>query len=1423
MDVNLTTFDNVEKGWKESASFKVKNMENTLELSIIDALVGGIVTSEEEIPLGKSITENFPYMNDVVINEIDDKSVGILLGSRFIRHYFGKQVRLGKNDEPIALLTDFGWVVVGPMPDNESYNPEISQIGVTKDEIENLDKMIRRMYRHDFLSRPDEEFPSEYCHNSQYDDYAVEQMKESVTFDKKLGRYSCGLSWKYGREKTKEMFSKINTWSYCVNRTERLKIKLQKNPALRAGAFEQVRANIANGYTKVITDLTAHPESPVCYLASHIALHDDKPGKFRVCQDAAGKIDGVSLNSCLLTGPDNLNSLVGIILRFRRRRVVLSADIKDFFYRILMDVKDRAACRFMWWEDETMTTTQIIEGLCHLFGLASSPGIANTLLARHASEIRERFGLAVFIAIMIQMYVDDYLDSLDTVEQAKEMKSKLTEAMALGGFQLTKWKSNFSELNDPSPTIPTQNTEPEVDATTAAEKGDRWRGSDLKEANNSPSQPTPEEPENDDPPTPEEIKAAYETDQGDINEFVKETGSKVLGVGYDFDTDMMYVRVREKQFKTVTTKSQLLSWIASIYDPLGYIAPYSLKGRQFLQQISDGDIGWKDKVPDEILGPFTKWKNKINHLKNLKIPRWTSKLGMEDSIAKLVIFCDASILGYGIVVYIRRCLKGDNPKVHLAFLMSKSHVVPKSMVKDPIKGQECHGDSIPRLELVAAKLAAVWRDILVRESDEIFEQIYMFSDSLTVIKWIRNWNKKMKTFENFRLKKIRVLSNMSEWMYVPTDQNPADISSKGLEADDKKKWTYFHNGPSFLLLPENEWPKEPTDQPSAKPVEPRAISSMRTATIATTATVTPMELAVIGATKDEPETEFTGKMVPWPIQATMKLSTWIAKVRRLGVITKTLLSLKENACSDKPKISFNAKNITKNDVPTGHRYELRSKKNITETHRKPQNDTERVTQKPTETQNKAQNKIYLNLEEKNKAERLLIRAIQSQYFEKEITTLLKLGVFEPNSYEELKSRESKLIALSPFIDEDGILRVGGRLGKSKTLPYESKHPIILPKSDSEIIQSLIRHIHTQNLHCSQVETFYITRQKYYLLGGRNTVRNVVSKCIECQKASKKPQPQKMGELPEERVTIAAPFATSGIDVFGDFSVTHAGRGNKKRWVLIVTCFSTRAVALYPLPDMTLSSIIHALVKMSNQFPSLRKIVSDNGSNFRGANREIKEAMELWNAQEANDKLAEYSIEWEFGPASCGSWGGMWERLIGIIKNSFKACMKRKVLNTDSFDALCAGVAGVVNRRPLTRLNNSLDDMSVLSPAHFIYPYNFVHASTSVLPPIPDRGDVLRSTWTILQETLDVFWTQWERSYLTTLAERGKWTTATPPLKENDIVLIKEPITAREKWKTARIIEIIGDDQKHARRYKVKDAAGNIMERHCTWLIHLELY
>ena len=234
----------------------------------------------------------------------------------------------------------------------------------------------------------------------------------------------------------------------------------------------------------------------------------------------------------------------------------------------------------------------------------------------------------------------------------------------------------------------------------------------------------------------------------------------------------------------------------------------------------------------------------------------------------------------------------------------------------------------------------------------------------------------------------------------------------------------------------------------------------------------------------------------------------------------------------------------------------------------------------------------------------------------------------------------------------------------------------------------------------------------------------------------------MGDLPSQRVKIAEPFAISGADVFGDFPVTHAGRGHRKRWVLIVTCLVTRAITLFPLPDMTLSSVVHALTKMNAQFPPLRKMYSNNGSNFRGANREISESIAAWDKTELSDKLGDIGVTWEFGPAASGHSGGVWERLIGIVKRSLKACIGNKVVNIDQFDTL---VAGIVNRRPLTPANNDVNNLMVLSPAHFIYPYKFVNSVPSVLPPLSQLGDHLRSSWTQTRDLLDEFWRRWQTS------------------------------------------------------------------------------
>ena len=181
---------------------------------------------------------------------------------------------------------------------------------------------------------------------------------------------------------------------------------------------------------------------------------------------------------------------------------------------------------------------------------------------------------------------------------------------------------------------------------------------------------------------------------------------------------------------------------------------------QFFQSINEANIAWNDPVPEEILTPFNLWKSKIIHLRKLRVPRWSNPLGLSDCLNDLVIFCDSSSVGYGYVAYVRRYLKGEETgQISVSLLIGKAHVVPLAMTKCPTDDAIPHGDSIPRLELNAARGAAEWRDIILRESGESYDSVFMFSDSLTVLGWLGNFTKRFKTFENFRIKAINGLIN----------------------------------------------------------------------------------------------------------------------------------------------------------------------------------------------------------------------------------------------------------------------------------------------------------------------------------------------------------------------------------------------------------------------------------------------------------------------------------------------------------------------------------------------------------------------------------------------------------------------------------------------------------------------------------------
>ena len=931
-----------------------------------------------------------------------------------------------------------------------------------------------------------------------------------------------------------------------------------------------------------------------------------------------------------------------------------------------------------------------------------------------------------------------------------------------------------------------------------------------------------------------EIKQTFDSEEDfleDLNNMMNpEPTNKVLGVGYDIKTDMLFIKVGDKEKKEVITKRDLLSWIASVYDPLGFVSPYILKGRIFFQQVNERKLGWNDPVPNDILKPFNAWKNSIPHLKKIRIPRWTSTLGMEHARTEMIICSDASKYGYGIAVYLKKSLIGRGDS-HISFYFAKSHVVPVSMMKFPLENAEDHCDSIPKLELCAAKLAAVYRDVLSRQSGEFFHRIHMMTDSKTVLLWLADWEKRFKTFINFRVQYIRMMTKVSDWMYIPSECNPADVCSKGLNADDDKRWRLFHNGPKMFQQDSDSWRSgiqttavasdasgisnsthgatesaAAAEQPNSLPMEPKESQSLSSSLAAmdievseiedlgqiyADAEISPIQLFAIDSTiegveripleiKKEPFT-------PWPIRLAAKRSTWLGKVRAIAWVIRGIMRLKEK-------------------IDARKRPEVMSR--LRPRNRPPRPDITRIN--------------ALTVEEKERAEILLVKAIQSVHFEKEVTTLLKLGVFAPNSMKELKSKTSRLANLSPFLDEHNIMRAAGRHAKADHLPRDFKFSIIMPNANDENIQALIRHTHFANNHCTQVETHYLLKRKWLILGGKTAVFRVLSCCVRCQRTQKSPATPKMGDLPAERLRTTPPFFSVGIDCLGPLYTRH-GRGTQKKWVLMCTCFTTRAVHLLPLRDMTTSTVINALTRLISQYPAVRNIFSDRGSNFIGAEREMREAKAQWDNERLTDKLSDMGVKWTFGPANCGHAGGLWERVIGLTKKMIKATVGNEVMNVDVFETLIASIAGVLNRRPLTAVSANVDDKMALSPAHFLYPYLFSASSTTTLPPTADHGNVLRSSWRATRKLLDDFWEQWIHEYIPMLRKRCKWVNSSDNgPRVGQLCLLVDQLTPREEWRLVRIEKIISSDENHPRRVIAKDSTGSEFDRHVRQIIPLEL-
>lgn len=429
----------------------------------------------------------------------------------------------------------------------------------------------------------------------------------------------------------------------------------------------------------------------------------------------------------------------------------------------------------------------------------------------------------------------------------------------------------------------------------------------------------------------------------------------------------------------------------------------------------------------------------------------------------------------------------------------------------------------------------------------------------------------------------------------------------------------------------------------------------------------------------------------------------------------------------------------------------------------------------------------------------LIKIAQGECFGEEVNALKANHSIKTNS---------NLLSLSPFLDKDGILRVGGRLQNSE-LNYNQRHQIILPKHTlSNLIASFT---HKINLHCGPQQLLYTIRQNYWPVAGRKLTKDIVHKCINCFKQNPKSSHQLMGQLPKERITQAPPFFNTGIDFAGPFKGRDKrSRGYKtfKIYACLFICMSTKAVHLEAVGDLSTPAFILALRRFAARRGKPDTLFSDNGTNFIGANAELNRIIKALYGNSENvikDLQNEgTNINWKFIPPRSPHFGGIWEAHIKSVKRHLIRVSGDMIYTFEEFVTLLTQIEGVINSRPLCPLSSNPSDLNPLTPAHFLIGRTIMNVSEE------DYSNTKLNRLAVyerIQKIKQDFWKRWRNEYLTELQQKSKWKTLTNPIEIDDLVILIEDNTPPATWKMARVEKLWPGKDGVTRVVSVKTPTG----------------
>ena len=373
------------------------------------------------------------------------------------------------------------------------------------------------------------------------------------------------------------------------------------------------------------------------------------------------------------------------------------------------------------------------------FGVNCAPYLAIRTILQLAEDCKDSFPLASQILIH-NMYVDDILAGFHSIDSANKAKTELRLTLESAGFDLRKWTSNNKTI---LADVPSEHL--------------------LHK---------------------------------DFLEFDDSSIAKTLGIRWNALSDNFYFASKPFGENSPYTKRRILSDIAKLFDPAGWLSPCVVMAKIIMQKIWLEQIDWDNVVSHRILEDWKLFQSNFIGINNIKIPRW---IGFT-SQAKIEFhgFSDASERAYAAALYIRVEYR-NRVDVHL--ISSKTKVAPIKTL------------SIPRLELCGALLLAEMIDSIPPRLDVSTYSVYCWTDSTIVLSWLAKPSGTWNTFVANRISTITQIIDPKYWFHVISEENPADLASRGVYPQSLVDNDLWWHGPRWLKASDESW-KNSVFQPS---------------------------------------------------------------------------------------------------------------------------------------------------------------------------------------------------------------------------------------------------------------------------------------------------------------------------------------------------------------------------------------------------------------------------------------------------------------------------------------------------------------------------------------------------------------------------------------------------------------------------------